>query len=91
MNVDVQVDDGWHIYDVVPKGTPVFEKTVSIKYRDGIFAYGDLERPISMPFIEKPGTKVFQGAISFSQKVKVSESFDSGKVKFTFKYQVCKA
>ena len=89
INVDVQVDDGWHIYDVVPKGTPVSETTVSIKYPNGVVAVGDLERPFSLPYIEKPGTKIFQGTVSFSQKVKVSESFDSGKVKVALKYQVC--
>ena len=91
INVDVQIDEGWHIYDVVPNGTPVSKTTAVIKYPDGVTAVGDLERPISLPYIEKPGTKIFQGTATFSQKVKVSDRFDSGKVKFTLKYQVCNA
>lgn len=89
LHLAVEIQPGWHIYDVVGQGASVRPTTVEISLPTGAKKVGQLKRPNSFPDLKKPGHRVYQGAALFSQQIRLGKKFKGGKAKLTLSYQVC--
>lgn len=82
--------DGWHIYSTVPAGEPYTVTSLQIETSDGVEKAGDLRKPEALPSIGNPAIKVWEGEISFSQGIRLTDkSADKPTVRLVIRYQAC--
>ena len=87
--IELDIQDGWHVYDEVPEGNPSPITEVSLNLPDGVTSIGDWKRPVGLPYDKDPTTQIFTGKISFTHEIKAAPSNDQREIGVNVDYQVC--
>lgn len=89
VTVELNIKEGWHTYDNVPKGNPSPTTTVKLDLPKGVKALGDWKRPKGHIYLKDPTMTVFDGSIRFIREIVADKNAEPRKIGVTVSYQVC--
>lgn len=89
LNVDIDIQNGWHMYDKVRQGTPYTITEVELNLPDGVQAVQDWKRPVGLPSLKDPEIRKYEGSIRFAREL-MTTAAEPADVGVTVSYQVCR-
>ena len=90
--IKVQIHKDWHIYAYVPESGMFYETVLDVELPEGLKAVGDLLTPATEIYLDDPEIMLYKGELMFTQKLKVSKNYDTGKaIKINLEYSACNA
>lgn len=88
VRVRMKIKKGWHTYAQVPDSNPSPITEVQFELPKGLERDGETKLPLSLPYNDLE-TKIFQGAVTFRQAMKMTAELDDRKIGVKISYQVC--
>lgn len=91
LTVHIEILDGWHAYDVVPKTAPYAPLRLELVLPEGVRLDGEWQRPATHPDPTTPGLTLYEGVLAFRCELVADPGADPTQVLCKLSYQVCDA
>ncbi len=88
VKIEIEIEDGWHIYDTVPKDEPGIVTKISFEAPKGVKSVGKMKRPASLPY-GTSGAFVFEGKVLFASSFRVEASENEREIEVKVLFQAC--
>lgn len=89
LDMSMEIQQGYHVYASTEKECPFTMTNVKFILPDGVPVIAEMELPKSTMYDESYGLRVYKGAISFRQKIKLEPTKLRRKAYCEVEYQCC--
>lgn len=89
VDVQMQIETGWHAYATTAPGVPAEPVVISFQLPEGVELADDLQAPLALPSAKSPNVKIYEGDVTFRQELKLQPSDVEREIKVVVRYQVC--
>lgn len=89
VNLEVDIGQGWHLYDVASEANPTQVLEVTLDPVDGVEQIGQWTRPKGIPDLKHRGARLYLDQVTLSREIIVTGDQLPRELTAVIKYQVC--